>query len=51
MIGDNPVVHIGFNRDVAWTHTVSTGKRDTLYELQLVPGDPTATCSTASRAG
>ncbi len=41
-IGDNPVVHIGFNRDVAWTHTVSTGKRDTLYELQLVPGDPTS---------
>jgi acyl-homoserine-lactone acylase len=36
-----PVVVIGFNRDVAWTHTVSTGKRFTLYELQLDPKDPT----------
>ncbi len=41
-IGNSPVVHIGFNRDVAWTHTVSTGQRDTLYELKLVPGDPTS---------
>jgi acyl-homoserine-lactone acylase len=36
-----PVVVIGFNKDVAWTHTVSTGKRFTLYELQLDPKDPT----------
>jgi acyl-homoserine-lactone acylase len=41
-IGASPVVHIGFNRDVAWTHTVSTGKRYTLYELRLMPGDPTS---------
>ena len=40
-IGESPVVQIGFNHDVAWTHTVSTGKRFTLYELALVPGDPT----------
>jgi acyl-homoserine-lactone acylase len=40
--GHGAVVHIGFNRDVAWTHTVSTGKRFTLFELKLVPGDPTA---------
>jgi acyl-homoserine-lactone acylase len=39
--GLNPVVAIGFNKDVAWTHTVSTGKRFTLYELQLDPKDPT----------
>ena len=39
--GLNPVVAIGFNQDVAWTHTVSTGKRFTLYELQLDPKDPT----------
>ena len=37
----SPVVTIGFNRDVAWTHTVSTGKRFTLYELTLDPADPT----------
>ena len=40
--GYSAVVHIGFNRNVAWTHTVSTGKRFTLFELKLVPGDPTA---------
>ena len=36
------VVHIGFNKDVAWSHTVSTGKRFTVHELALVPGDPTS---------
>jgi acyl-homoserine-lactone acylase len=40
-IGHSPVVQIGFNKDVAWTHTVSTGKRFTLHELELVPGEPT----------
>ncbi|MBB4221041.1 acylase [Variovorax guangxiensis] len=39
--GLSPVVAIGFNKDVAWTHTVSTGKRFTLYELKLDPADPT----------
>lgn len=41
-IGWAPWVQIGFNRDVAWSHTVSTGVRFTLHELQLVEGDPTA---------
>ncbi len=40
-IGHTAVVQIGFNHDVAWTHTVSTGKRYTLHELELVPGEPT----------
>ena len=42
-VGGNmtPLVMIGFNKDVAWTHTVSTGKRFTLYELKLDPADPT----------
>ncbi|MDR3454293.1 MAG: penicillin acylase family protein [Rhodoferax sp.] len=39
--GSSPVVAIGFNKDVAWTHTVSTGQRFTLYELKLDPSDPT----------
>ena len=39
--GLSPTVAIGFNKDVAWTHTVSTGKRFTLYELKLDPADPT----------
>jgi acyl-homoserine-lactone acylase len=34
-----PLVNIGFNKDVAWSHTVSTGKRFTLYEL-TVGDDP-----------
>jgi acyl-homoserine-lactone acylase len=33
-------VSIGFNRDVAWTHTVSTALRATLYQLELHPEDP-----------
>lgn len=37
----SPGVAIGFNRAVAWTHTVSAGKRFTLYSLNLVPGNPT----------
>lgn len=41
-IGTSPSVVIGFNKDVAWSHTVSTGKRFTLFELSLVPGDPTS---------
>jgi acyl-homoserine-lactone acylase len=37
-----PGVLIGFNEHVAWTHTVSAGNRMTVYELDLVPGDPTS---------
>ncbi|HEU5152518.1 MAG TPA: penicillin acylase family protein [Iamia sp.] len=37
-----PGVLIGFNPDVAWTHTVSRGHRFTLGRLDLVPGRPTA---------
>jgi acyl-homoserine-lactone acylase len=37
-----PLVLIGHTRDMAWSHTVSTARRFTLYQLTLVPGDPTA---------
>lgn len=33
-------IAIGFNRDVAWTHTVSTAARFTLFELELNPDNP-----------
>ncbi len=33
-------VAIGFNKDIAWSHTVSTALRFTLYELQLNPQNP-----------
>lgn len=37
-----PLVLIGFNRDVAWSHTVSTADRFTFYRLKLAENDPTA---------
>ncbi|WP_456088838.1 penicillin acylase family protein [Paraburkholderia ferrariae] len=36
-----PVVMIGFNDSVAWTHTVSTARRFGIFQLALVPGQPT----------
>lgn len=39
MIG-MPAVLIGFNQHLGWTHTVSQGKRFTLYQLELDPNDP-----------
>ena len=40
--GHGAMVSVGFNKDVAWSHTVSTGKRFTLHELALVPGNATS---------
>lgn len=37
-----PGVAIGFNPSIAWTHTVSAGKRITFYSLDLVPGQSTS---------
>ena len=37
-----PAALIGFNRNVAWSHTVSTAYRFSFYELTLAPGDPTS---------
>jgi acyl-homoserine-lactone acylase len=37
-----PAVLIGFNEHLAWSHTVSTAYRFTIYELTLVPGAPTS---------
>ncbi|MCW3846442.1 penicillin acylase family protein [Sphingomonas sp. LB-2] len=36
-----PFVAIGFTRDVAWTHTVTTAQHFTLFDLPLDPADPT----------
>ncbi|MDH3589678.1 MAG: penicillin acylase family protein, partial [Gammaproteobacteria bacterium] len=35
-----PLVNIGFNQDVAWSHTVSPAWRFTLFEHALVSGNP-----------
>ncbi|WP_338722387.1 acylase [Pseudomonas tolaasii] len=36
-----PVINIGFNQHVAWTHTVDTSKHFTLYRLTLDPKNAT----------
>jgi len=41
-IGGAPGMSIGFNHDVAWSHTVSTDRHFTVFELTLDAKDPTA---------
>ncbi|MDX7988551.1 penicillin acylase family protein [Xenorhabdus sp. 12] len=35
-----PIIQIGFNDNIAWSHTVSTASRMGFYELSLAPDDP-----------
>ncbi|MDF7776308.1 penicillin acylase family protein [Sphingomonas sp. AOB5] len=37
-----PTVGIGFNKSIAWTHTVTTASHFTLHELKLDSADPTS---------
>lgn len=37
-----PVIMLGFNEHVAWSHTVSDARRFGLFELALTPGRPTS---------
>lgn len=39
-LGGIPAPVIGFNRDLAWSHTVSTAQRFNFYELELNPDNP-----------
>lgn len=41
-IAGSPFPTLGFNRDIAWTHTVTAARHFTLYQLTLDPKDPTA---------
>jgi acyl-homoserine-lactone acylase len=43
ILGGIPIVVIGFNRDVAWTHTVTTAVHFTTFRLALDPADPSHT--------
>lgn len=36
-----PVIVLGFNDNVAWTHTVSSARRFGIFQLTLDPADPT----------
>ena len=40
-IAGTPIPTLGFNKDVAWTHTVTEAKHFTLFQLALDPADPT----------
>lgn len=35
----SPTPQIGFNQNLGWSHTVTTSRRFTMYELALKPGD------------
>ncbi len=40
-LAGTPIPTLGFNRDVAWTHTVTAARHFTMYALTLDPADPT----------
>jgi acyl-homoserine-lactone acylase len=40
-IAGTPIPTLGFNKDVAWTHTVTAARHFTLHALALDPADPT----------
>ncbi len=37
----SPTISVGYNANVAWSHTVSTGVPFSLHQLKLDPADPT----------
>ncbi|MBK3576634.1 penicillin acylase family protein [Streptomyces sp. MBT65] len=37
-----PLVEIGHNRTLAWTHTATDAEHASVYALKLAPGDPTS---------
>lgn len=39
-LGGLPIIQIGFNKTLSWSHTVSAGRRFTFFELTLAPDDP-----------
>jgi acyl-homoserine-lactone acylase len=39
-IAGTPIPTLGFNKDVAWTHTVTEARHFTLFQLTLDPADP-----------
>ena len=40
-LAGSPIPTLGFNRDIAWTHTVTAARHFTMYQLTLDPADPT----------
>ena len=50
MLGGLPIVVIGFNKDVAWTHTVTKAAHFTTFRLALDASDPSGTTYTVDGA-
>lgn len=42
-LGGLPIVAIGFNKNVAWSHTVTSARHFTTFRLALDPSDPAGT--------
>lgn len=40
-LAGTPIPTLGFNKDVAWTHTVTAARHFAVYALSLSPDDPT----------
>ncbi len=40
-LAGTPMPTLGFNKDIAWTHTVTEARHFTLFQLALDPADPT----------
>ena len=41
-IAGSPLPTLGFNRDVAWTHTVTAAQHFNVFQLKIDPANPTA---------
>ncbi|MEO0589621.1 MAG: penicillin acylase family protein, partial [Pseudomonadota bacterium] len=41
-LAGTPIPTLGFNKDVAWTHTVTAARHFAVYALTLAEGDPTS---------
>lgn len=50
LMGIPGVVNIGYNENVAWTHTFSTAEHFVIYQLQLDEGDPASLTHTVDGA-
>ncbi|MBQ4839281.1 penicillin acylase family protein [Pseudoalteromonas luteoviolacea] len=40
VVGVPGIVNIGFNQDLAWTHTYSSARHEVIYQLELNPANP-----------
>lgn len=41
-IAGTPIPTLGFNKNIAWTHTVTAARHFAFYQLKLDPADPTS---------